>query len=104
MENRIEQIESTLYTNTTELKSLGDLIAKGFTKVDTNFDSIGKEIRQIHAQIDMLNKKIDALKGDTNEGFDDVGLKLENLTEEISKIGKVINYEEYFKNLQLIKN
>ena len=99
MEKRIEKLESSLADLTLEVKNIGDLVVKGFTKIDTNFDAIGKEIKQIHFQINVLNKKIDDLKGDTNINFDEVDSKLENLTEEISKIGKVINYEEYFKNV-----
>ena len=104
MEKRIEKLESSLADLTLEVKNIGDLVVKGFTKIDINFDAIGKEIKQIHFQINVLNKKIDDLKGDTNINFDEVDSKLENLTEEISKIGKVINYDEYFKNVQLIKN
>ena len=104
MEKRIEKLESSLADLTLEVKNIGDLVVKGFTKIDINFDAIGKEIKQIHFQVNVLNKKIDDLKGDTNINFDEVDSKLENLTEEISKIGKVINYEEYFKNVQLIKN
>ena len=103
-EKRKEKLESSLADLTLEVKNIGDLVVKGFTKIDTNFDAIGKEIKQIHFQVNVLNKKIDDLKGDTNINFDEVDSKLENLTEEISKIGKVINYEEYFKNVQLIKN
>ena len=65
---------------------------------------VGREIKLLHQQVDILNKKVDSLKGDTHEGFEDVGLKLENLTEEISKIGKVTNYSEYFENLKALKN
>lgn len=118
MEKRIEKLESSLNNLTLEVKNIGDLVVKGFTKIDTNFDAIGKEIKHIHSQINVMNKKIDelkggidvlkggidVLKGDTNISFGEVDSKLENLTEEISKIGKVINYEEYFKNVQLIKN
>ena len=46
--------------------------------------------------------KVDELKGDTHEGFIDVGVKLENLTGEIGKMGKVTNYSAHFNNLNSI--
>lgn len=86
------------------IEVLEEVLTAGFKKVDLNFEALGKEIRQIHGQIEVLNKKVDLLRGDTSEGFDDVGSKLENLSQEISKIGLVTNYNEEYSNLKTIKN
>ncbi len=103
MEKRVDQSEASVASISAELKNIGELIGAGFKKVDTNFDSIGREIKQLHGEIAVLNKKVDLLKGETTDGLEDVGLKLENLTEEISKIGTVTRYGEEFKNMQAIK-
>jgi len=87
MNEQIDGLEKNITHISQELKSLSDLIGTGFTKVDTNFNSIKNEINTLNTKIDLLTKKVDLLKGSTNEGFEDVGLKLENLTEEITKIG-----------------
>jgi hypothetical protein len=104
MEKRTGELELSISAIAGDLKVVKDAIAAGFTKVDTNFAVVGREIKHLHHQVDILNKKVDSLKGDTHEGFEDVGLKLENLTEEISKIGKVTHYSEYFENLKALKN
>lgn len=100
MEQKIEILEKSVTALTTELLELKELLGKGFKKVDNNFDSIKKEIDSLHVKVDILNKKVDALEGSTTDGFGEVGLKLENLTEEITKIGQVTNYDEAFKNMQ----
>ena len=104
VEKRLEELESSISAIAGDLRAVKDTIAAGFTKVNANFAVVGREIKLLHQQVDILNKKVDSLKGDTHEGFEDVGLKLENLTEEISKTGKVTNYSEYFENLKALKN
>jgi chromosome segregation ATPase len=100
MEQKIENLEKNLTSLTKEMLELKELIGTGFTKVSNNFSSIKKEIDSLHAKVDILNKKVDSLEGSTTDGFGEVGLKLENLTEEISKISVVTKYDEEFKNLQ----
>lgn len=100
---KIEVIENNLSVLAKEIVELRTLIGTGFTKVSNNFDSIKKEIDSLHNKIDILNKKVDALEGSTNDGFGEVGLKLENLADEISKIGEVTSYDEQYQNLRRIK-
>jgi hypothetical protein len=104
MENKIENLEKNLTALTKEMIELKELIGTGFTKVDNNFASTKKEIDSLHNKVDILNKKVDALEGSTTDGFDEVGLKLENLTDEISKISVVTQYDEVLKNLDGLKN
>lgn len=103
MEERFQKIERSVQELTLELHSVGDLIAAGFTKVNTNFESISKEIKNLHNQIEIINKKIDQLQGNTTEGLQNVGLRLETLTEEISKISVVTKYGDYYDNMKAIK-
>jgi hypothetical protein len=103
MEQRIIALESSVGAITTEIKSLGDLLVTGFRKVDNNFEKIGNEIKVLHGQIEVLNKKVDLLQGDTKESLQNVDMRLENLSDEISKIGTVTKYEEYFNNLKVIR-
>lgn len=104
MNQKIETLESSVSSITKELLELKDLISKGFIKVDINFNSIKKEIDTLHGKVDSLNMKVDKLKGNTTDGFSDVGLKLENLSDEISKINTVTNYDKQFINLGKFKN
>lgn len=78
-------------------------MAAGFTKVDTNFGTVQTDLKKLHQQIESLSTQVEALKGDTVGGFQDVGVKIENLTEEIAKIGEVTNYSEQYSNLRIIK-
>jgi predicted nucleic acid-binding Zn-ribbon protein len=103
MEKRIEMLEKSVMHLSGELKEIKELIGTGSKKVATNFDSIKKEIDSLHGKVDILNKKVDRLEGNTTDGFEDVGLKLENLTEEISKTSMVTKYDEEFNNLKAIK-
>lgn len=100
MGERIEVLEKSVLAIDAEIKAVGQAITAGFKKTDTNFEHIVKEIASIHRDLDRLNKKVDDLKGDTHDGFEDVGMKLENLTDEIVKIGKVTGYDETFENLK----
>lgn len=100
MTDKIENLEKNISSITKDLLELKELISIGFKKVDNNFFSIKKEIDILHSKIDTLNKKVDVLEGSTTDGFGEVGLKLENLTEEITKISSVTNYNEQYKNLQ----
>lgn len=103
MDEKIASLENNLSTLSQEVVEIKELIRAGFTKVANNFTSIKNEIDTLHNKVDSLNIKINALKGDTNTGFGEVGLKLENLTDEISKIGIVTNYDKQYQNFKGIK-
>ena len=103
METRLEQVEQNFTALFAEISSLSAVIGLGFTKVDANFDSVKKEIDILHKKVESLIKKVDSLEGNTNDGFEDVGLKLESLTEEITKISKVTGYDQQFGNMTVIK-
>ena len=78
-------------------KEIKELLSTSFTKVNGNFVSIKKELDILHIKVDLLNAK-------TSDGLDNVGVKIENLTEEIGKINKVTNYEGIINNLNSINN
>ncbi|MEO8852843.1 MAG: hypothetical protein ABI359_03635 [Ginsengibacter sp.] len=104
MENKIEEVEKNISILSKELVEIKELIGTGFKKVSNNFDSIKKEIDSLRLEVSFLGKKIDLLKGETSNGLGEVGFKLENLTEEISKISIVTKYDEEYKNMRSIKN
>lgn len=108
------------------------MVTAGFKKVEINFESIGTEIKGMNSRImhlnskiehmdskiehmnskiehmdskiDCLDKKVDLLKCDTTEGFKAVNTKIEMLTDQVVKIGKVTNYVEYYNNLKVINS
>jgi len=100
MEERISQLEKLAGTLNQELTNIKELLAHSLTKVDSNFNSIIGQLITLNKKVDFLTKKVDLLEGTTNDGLGDVGVKLENLTEEISKIGVVTQYTEQFENLK----
>ncbi len=100
MEERIIKMERLIVALSCELKSLGEVISHGFVKANSNFESIEREVGSIRRELERLNCKVDQLKGETNDGFGVVGMKLETLTEEITKIGKVTGYEDAIKNAE----
>ena len=104
MSEKIETLEASITEISKELKAIIDTISSGFKKVDSNFESVKKEIDSLHKKVDGLTKKVESLEGDTNEGFGTVGIKLENLSEEISKIGLVTRYKDQLDNLSGITN
>jgi|GEM_PF-3169389 len=104
MESSVEHLEKNLSILSKEIIDIKELIGTGFKKVGNNFDSIKKEIDSLHLKVDFLTKKVTLLEGNTTEGFGDVGLKLENLTDEISKIADVTNYGDLYDNMKTIKN
>ncbi|MEO7048979.1 MAG: hypothetical protein ABI091_26990 [Ferruginibacter sp.] len=104
MDYKIEEVEKNLSILSKELVEIKELIGTGFKKVSNNFDSIKKEIDSLHLEVAFISKKIDLLKGETHSGLGDVGIKLENLTEEISKISIVTKYDEEYRNLKDLKN
>jgi hypothetical protein len=97
----LEALERSLNETNMKLENLHEQVA-GFKMVDDNFELVSKEFRLVQSQLDHLNKKVDILRGDTNVGFEDVGIKLGNIYGEISKIGKVTNYSDYSNNLNSI--
>jgi archaellum component FlaC len=103
MEEKINQLEANLSTLSIELIEIKNLIGAGFKKVDANFDSIKNEIGSLNSKIEILTKKVNSLEGNTIDGFDGVGLKLESLSDEIAKIGIVTKYDEEINNLRAIK-
>ncbi len=100
MEKRLELLEGNLVQLTKEIGDLKDLIGSGFLKVTNNFDTVKKEIDSLHKKVDFLHKKVDALEGSTTDGFDGVGVKLDSLSDEISKIGIITKYTEEYNNLK----
>ena len=93
MEQRMDRMESLLLANIEETKTLREVLSTALVKINDNF-------KNMNDRLDRLDKKVDALSGDTNIGFESVGKKIENLTGEISKIGTVTNYNEYYQNLK----
>ncbi|MGB8191331.1 MAG: hypothetical protein WCF67_05395 [Chitinophagaceae bacterium] len=103
MEERVIALEKSLGAIASDLKSLSQLVAAGFTKVDTNFTTVQKDLKLLHQQVESLNNKVESLKGDTVGGFQDVGVKIENLKDEIVKIGEVTSYNDLYNNMKIIK-
>ena len=97
MEKRLEILEKNFAGLSQELKEIKELLSTGFTKVDTNFASVKKELDTLHLKVDLLKVK-------TSDGLEDVGVKIENLTDEITKINRVTNYEGIMKNLDGFSN
>jgi DNA anti-recombination protein RmuC len=64
----------------------------GFGKVDENFESIGY-------RLELIDKRIELLLKDSNDGFSTVGEKIDQLKQEVHKIQKVSNYTEEYENL-----
>lgn len=100
MEEKLSQIEQNVSILSKELVALKDLIANGFKKVDTNFSIVEKRLHQLEKKINELNFKLENLDSNTSTGLNDVGTKIESLTEEITKISVVTKYDEMFKNQQ----
>lgn len=100
MEDKLAQLEQSVKALNTELKELGEAISQGFSKTNSNFDNVSKQLLNLRQQLDLANKSIDYLKGETSEGFNEVGVKLETLTDEINKIGKVTGYDGMLENLK----
>lgn len=107
MEKRIAQLENTVKALSGELSALKNLIVDSFTKVQSNFQSLSKQIDITNTKVDANSHKIDnltnklaGLDNTTADGFQDVGIKLESLTEEIQKISVVTKYTEEFDNLK----
>lgn len=100
MPNQASQPEQQPNPFVAEIQRLKDLLASGFAKADSNFESIKHELSVLHKKVDFLSKKVDLLESTTDEGLEDVGIKLENLTEEITKIGVVTKYDDQFQNLK----
>jgi archaellum component FlaC len=98
MEERIKTLESNLSSVSQELIDLKNLIVASFKKVDANFGIIGKNLSAIEKKINELKFKVDSLDTTTSTGLNEVGTKIESLTEEITKIGAVTKYDEMFKN------
>lgn len=106
-EKRIETLETTVKALSGELSALKDLIVESFKKVENNFDVVGKKIDTTSKKVDLNSAKIEALTNKlagldltTTDGFQDVGIKLESLTEEIQKISVVTKYTEEWDNLK----
>lgn len=85
-----------------EIAGLSQVIELGFTKVEANFESVKREIDNLHKKVETLIRKVDALEGNTNDSFEEVGLKLETLSEEKLKIGTVTEYDQQFGNLSAV--
>lgn len=109
MEEKIQSIETKISVLNDEINNLSKHIVAGFTKVENNFEIIRKELNQLNSKNDSIGSAVDEIKnslqsleGATNEGFGTVEFKLETLTDEISKIGAVTNYDQHYSNLKII--
>lgn len=104
MEEQIKSLENNINTLSKELVELKELIASSFKKVDSNFNIVTSKLSTLEKKVGELNYKIDNLDGNTNKGFNDVGGKIETLTEEIQKISEVTKYDEMYKNQKGLSN
>ena len=104
MSEQLIEFENKLSMLSTELSTLRDLIKGGFQKVENNFDVVKKDVESIHKKIEALTKRVEALDTTTSDGLSDVGMKIESLTDEITKIGAVTSYDELYKNMEGFKN
>jgi predicted nucleic acid-binding Zn-ribbon protein len=104
MDEKLANLEINLSTLSKEFLSLKEAIAAGFKKVDTNFASIGSRLASLEKQVKELNFKVANLDTNTSSGLNEVGTKIESLTEEINKISVVTKYDEMCKNQQGLSN
>jgi len=106
--------EAKLGALSSDLSTLKDLIKAGFQKVENNFEVVKKDVELTHKKIEGLTQRIESLEKrveylsknlesldvTTSDGFTDVGMKIESLTDEIVKIGAVTSYDQQYKNMQ----
>ena len=95
MEQKLLVLESNLSEIRGEVKELKEIILSLAKNSDTNFNLLKKDISALH-------HKVDNLKGDTTQSFEEVGNHLINLTNEISKISLATGYDEMVHNTSLI--
>ena len=100
MDKRIELLEQNFVILNNELTAIKELLSAGFTKIDNNFTNVKREIDLLKHELTQFHKKVDELKSDTSDGLGDVGVKIENLTEEITKINIVTSYGDQFENMK----
>ncbi len=103
MEKRVEDLEKNLSAVVSHIKDVHSAISGGLGKVDTNFEKITAHLNKIEAELLIVNSKIDSLSGNTEKGFGDVNVSLEDLKMEISKINDVTSYDHIYENLEIVK-
>lgn len=102
MENELQIIQKEVQNLNGEFSTLVQLVVSSLNKINGNFEFLNKKIDAIEGNIEEIKKSVKDLQGATSDGFVDVGGKLENLSDEISKIGKVTNYQAEWVNLKAI--
>lgn len=98
MEDRIKALESNLKTVSKEFLEIKNLTVSVLNKIDLNFQVLDSKLEGLEKNLADLTHKVDNLDSHTSTGLNDVGTKIESLTDEISKISKVTGYEDLFLN------
>lgn len=102
MENT-ELFEKKIDVLSAEIIALRESVSAGFVKANNNFNVIAVKLAALERQVNELNFKVDKLDTTTSVGFGEVGTKIESLTDEISKINAVTNYDDQYNNLKIIR-
>jgi len=100
MTPNIDEINSDLSALKKDITAIKDLLTTSLPKIDHNFINIQGQIAQLNQKLEALQLTVMALDKNTDKGLQDVGVKLENLTDEIGKIGQVTNYSDQYNNLK----
>jgi len=103
MENRIQDLENTLSALVGHMRANQATISIVLNKVDGNFEKITNHLNKIESDLQELTKIVESLRGNTDKGFGDVHVKLDDLKTEITKINDVTGYDDLYTNLRAVK-
>src|SRR6218665_1684058 len=110
LETRFDQLETKfnqLETRFNQLETRFDQLETRFVQLETRFDQLEGRVIQVEGKLvqfegrfDRLENDLAAFKKETERNFQGVNFKLEFVINELSKIDRVIRYEEQYKNLR----
>jgi len=77
-------------------------MGSGFKKIDDNFAVVIGKIDTLENRVDEVGLILNKMRGNSTASLETVENTLTGLTEEISKMNSVTNYEDHFANLKIV--
>lgn len=102
LENSVNNLDNRVCKLEEAIKELSSSVASGFKKIEDNFSVIIGKILFMERKIENIDAVLKEIRGNSSASLETVEHKITGLTDEISKINCVTNYEDHFSNLKIV--
>ena len=102
LEKSVQMLVGLVQNTHETLKEIVLKVDENFAKIEERFAKMDERFAKIEDRLTRIENNLNILTKDTSSNFGSVEVKLDSITEELSKINATTGYEEEYKNLKIV--